>query len=339
MAKHGPRCGAVAVLLIARALAQDPVYQVGPDVTAPKVVHQAEPEYSEEARKAGVSGSVVFEAIVDRYGNIRDVAVLSPLGFGLDERAQAAIEKWRFKPGVKDGQPVSVRCQIEVNFRLLDRWFDQKAERQRTAFNLALNALRRAGPNGAAKALDTILKLEREKFPPAMHLAGDLLRRGDRLPKDEDRARALFRAAAAKDYGPAIHALAEEQINGKGDLEQAIQMMKRASMLGSPSAQYALGRRSEEGEGLPKDAGNARRYYRLCAAAGLAQCQYRLAKLLLERPGRQEHDYLQALAWFELAALQGEKNARAVLDRERPNLSAEQSKWVERLRNQLIRPR
>ena len=38
---------------------------------------------------------------------------------GLDEKAIEAVEKWKFKPGMKGGKPVNVRATIEVNFRLL----------------------------------------------------------------------------------------------------------------------------------------------------------------------------------------------------------------------------
>jgi TonB family protein len=45
--------------------------------------------------------------------------VIRPLGLGLDQKAIEAVEKWKFKPGMKDGKPVAVQATIEVNFRLL----------------------------------------------------------------------------------------------------------------------------------------------------------------------------------------------------------------------------
>lgn len=49
----------------------------------------------------------------------RDVRVIHPVGLGLDEKAIEAVSKWRFRPGMKDGQPVAVMVTIEMNFRLL----------------------------------------------------------------------------------------------------------------------------------------------------------------------------------------------------------------------------
>jgi TonB family protein len=94
-------------------------YRVGGGVSAPAVLFKVEPEYSEEARKAKFQGTVVLSIVVDPSGKARDVRVIRPLGLGLDEKAIEAVMKWRFKPGLKDGNPVPVQATVEVNFRLL----------------------------------------------------------------------------------------------------------------------------------------------------------------------------------------------------------------------------
>jgi TonB family protein len=95
------------------------VFKVGGGVSAPAVLFKVDPEYSEEARKAKYSGTVLLSVIVDTEGHAKDVHVLKSLGMGLDEKAVEAVLKWKFKPGMKGGQAVNVRAQIEVNFRLL----------------------------------------------------------------------------------------------------------------------------------------------------------------------------------------------------------------------------
>ncbi len=85
----------------------------------PASSYKVEPEYSEEARKAKFQGTVLLFVVVDEKGNPRDIKILRPLGLGLDQKAVEAVEKWKFSPGKKDGKPVPVQAQIEVNFRLL----------------------------------------------------------------------------------------------------------------------------------------------------------------------------------------------------------------------------
>jgi TonB family protein len=111
------------------------VFRVGPGITHPELVYKVEPEYSEAALKAGIQGAVLLDLVIDQQGLPQDIAVLSPLGFGLDERALQSVSQWRFKPATKDGEPVKVQAQVEVNFRLLGKNFDRKAEEQRIRFN------------------------------------------------------------------------------------------------------------------------------------------------------------------------------------------------------------
>jgi TonB family protein len=95
------------------------VYSVGNGTSPPSVLSKVDPEYSEEARKAKYSGSVMLSIVVNTEGKAEEIKVVKSLGMGLDEKAIEAVQKWRFKPGMNSGKPVKVRAQIEVNFRLL----------------------------------------------------------------------------------------------------------------------------------------------------------------------------------------------------------------------------
>lgn len=87
--------------------------------TAPVVVYQVEPEFSEEARKAKLQGVVMLYAEVDTNGRLRNIRVTRGLGLGLEEKAIEAVKQWRFRPGYRDGKPVVAGAAIEVNFHLL----------------------------------------------------------------------------------------------------------------------------------------------------------------------------------------------------------------------------
>jgi TonB family protein len=103
----------------AQTLLPEGVYRVGNGVTAPSVVSKTDPEYSEEARLARLTGTVNLSLVVGDDGKARDIRAASPgLGLGLDEKAIEAVRAWRFKPGLKDGKPVSVRVDMETNYRL-----------------------------------------------------------------------------------------------------------------------------------------------------------------------------------------------------------------------------
>jgi periplasmic protein TonB len=95
------------------------VYRAVGGVTAPQPLYKVEPEYSEEARKAKLQGTVVLYVEVDPAGRAINSKVIRSLGLGLDEKAIEAIRKWRFTPGLKDDKPVTVASEIEIDFRLV----------------------------------------------------------------------------------------------------------------------------------------------------------------------------------------------------------------------------
>jgi len=92
---------------------------VGNGVAAPWVLYKVDPDYTEEARLAKYQGTVVVSAEIGTDGLAYNMKAIRGLGLGLDEKAIDAISQWKFKPGSKNGQPVTVMATIEVNFRLL----------------------------------------------------------------------------------------------------------------------------------------------------------------------------------------------------------------------------
>ena len=291
---------------------------------------------------ARVQGKVVCEVVVDERGAPIYTSVISPLGFGLDESAQATIRQWKFEPGTKDGTPVKVVTMVEVNFRFPGTWFDSKAERRRTDFNVAVTNLRRRDRNLAEQAAKTIAELARQKYPPAMYILARLHFSGELVEKNSAQALALIEASSEKGYAPATCQLGMLYLEGKEvprDVEKGLQLLRDSAVLGSAEAQAFLGSQYESGEIVPRELDRARRYFRQCAASGHPICQFHLGKLMFEAPERKEWEYLQAITWFQLAADRGIAEARKVVDAETPKLTPEQVAWTKRLKSQLLRRR
>src|SRR5690606_38856059 len=72
----------------------------------PKPLQMSRPEYTEEARTAGIEGKVRVELTVDATGAVRNVRVLESLGHGLDEAALKAVQAASFEPALQCGKPV-----------------------------------------------------------------------------------------------------------------------------------------------------------------------------------------------------------------------------------------
>jgi TonB family protein len=96
------------------------VSKAGNGVTSPTITFKVQPEYSEEALDAKLTGTVILSIEVNEKGLVQNPRVLRGLGMGLDQKAIEAVMKWRFRPGMKAGKPVTVLAQVEVNFRLGD---------------------------------------------------------------------------------------------------------------------------------------------------------------------------------------------------------------------------
>jgi protein TonB len=96
------------------------VYRPGNGVTLPRVLHEERPQYTSDAMRAKVQGTVLLECVVRPDGSVGDVQVVRSLDptFGLDQQAVAAARKWRFAPGTRLGEAVPVLITIELTFTL-----------------------------------------------------------------------------------------------------------------------------------------------------------------------------------------------------------------------------
>ena len=95
-------------------------YRPGSGITLPVVLVEKKPAYTADAMRAKVQGSVWLECIVMPDGSVGDVKVtrsLDPI-FGLDQEAIKAARQWKFKPGMRQGEPVPVIITIELTFTL-----------------------------------------------------------------------------------------------------------------------------------------------------------------------------------------------------------------------------
>jgi len=95
-------------------------YKPGNGVTLPVVVREVKPQYTSDAMRAKVQGTVLLECVVRPDGSVGEVKVVRSLDstFGLDLEAMKAARNWRFRPGMRQGEPVAVLVTIELTFTL-----------------------------------------------------------------------------------------------------------------------------------------------------------------------------------------------------------------------------
>ncbi len=92
---------------------------IGADIKPPTAIYKPDPDYTPQAARKGIEGTIQFSVVVDTAGNIADIQEKSaPLGDGLDQSAIDTVKKWKFNPATRNGVPVPVRVTVEVSFRM-----------------------------------------------------------------------------------------------------------------------------------------------------------------------------------------------------------------------------
>ena len=95
-------------------------YRPGNNVSPPRLLREVKPQYTAEAMRAKIQGTVWLEVVVLPDGTVGDVNITKSLDpvFGLDQQALDAARQWRFAPGTRFGEPVPVLVGLELYFNL-----------------------------------------------------------------------------------------------------------------------------------------------------------------------------------------------------------------------------
>lgn len=140
-----PRIGTLAALslfgvssLTVGTAAQTPSNGDGPtvtnsadsdvDVDPPRLTWAPNPKYPKSARNVGHQGTSILNLVVGTDGKPHDITIVRPLDGELDAFALAAVQKWRYRPALRDGEPVEVQVHARVRFRLYNKSYGRIAE-------------------------------------------------------------------------------------------------------------------------------------------------------------------------------------------------------------------
>jgi protein TonB len=97
--------------------ADEPVFDLGPGITPPRVIHQVAPKPDAGEKGFRLSGTVLVALVVSSKGLPVDVHIARTVDKDIDQSAVEAVRQWRFEPARKAGQPVAVRVTVEIRFQ------------------------------------------------------------------------------------------------------------------------------------------------------------------------------------------------------------------------------
>ncbi|HEX4135082.1 MAG TPA: energy transducer TonB [Bryobacteraceae bacterium] len=103
-------------LALAGPVDDEPVFDIGPGITPPRVTHQVTPVNKPDDKGFRISGTVLVGLVVSSKGEPKDVHVVKSLDKDVDQTAVDAVKQWSFDPAKKGDQPIAVRVTVEIRF-------------------------------------------------------------------------------------------------------------------------------------------------------------------------------------------------------------------------------
>ncbi|HWZ44375.1 MAG TPA: TonB family protein [Candidatus Saccharimonadales bacterium] len=88
----------------------------GPEVRPAIPTSFPDPPVSRSEVPAGVHGDVVVEITIDTAGTVVEIKLLKALGYGIEEKVIAAVQRWHFRPATRDGTPIPSKQDVHFHF-------------------------------------------------------------------------------------------------------------------------------------------------------------------------------------------------------------------------------
>ncbi len=86
--------------------------------TRARILKKPEPQYTENARQAQITGTIVLRAVLAADGTVQHILIIEGLPYGLTESTVKVARQIKFTPATFAGRPVSMFIQLEYNFNL-----------------------------------------------------------------------------------------------------------------------------------------------------------------------------------------------------------------------------
>ena len=163
--------------------------------TPARPIYSPDVEYTAEARAAKFEGTCVVQLTVGIDGKPSNVVVTKKVGLGMDERAIAAVSKWKFEPARRYGKPVPTRMNLSLHFKLFG--------------------------NDSQKFIDLSDKA-RGGDPAAEFELANAFFAGRDIPKDEAQGMALLERAARSGHPQAQFQMGERAYGDGNNPEQYV---------------------------------------------------------------------------------------------------------------------
>jgi protein TonB len=91
--------------------------EINQHVSQGLLIHKVTPEYPKAAKKKGIQGTVVLDAVIDKEGNMEDLHVVCGPP-ELTAAALKAVRQWKYRAYYLEGKAVEVETTININFQL-----------------------------------------------------------------------------------------------------------------------------------------------------------------------------------------------------------------------------